>query len=304
MRKAIHHGNASFEDIRNVPNVHPSGKDRSIVIYIWKFKGILNRGNGDNGLYAGKSITLGNRYTRHMSALQSDSKEYGAIYEIGRPAAEKEMSIFARFPTNTPSLPTVLQVAEQVAQLLFGTMNQDLFIDDGYDETAAAKWFADRLAARTLTSLAAAVFAKTGWKPPMGIQGCNWLSALTEAQSTMSLWLCRDVLDHGGNPMRVFTTGGRGAKVYKSQRGKNKPGKEPGLRFVLITGGRDSRGQVVIAFQIAEIESQDIKAGTIVYPIVEFYLGNQDIAHPVPYARLPEPGPFSDWSMLNKVGKC
>ena len=100
-----------------------------------------------------------------------------------------------------------------MAQLLFGTMNQDLFIDDGYDEAAAAEWFADRLAARTLTSLAATVFAKTGWKPLTGIQGCSWLSALTKAQSTLSLWLCRDVLNHGRNPMRIFTTGGRGAKV-------------------------------------------------------------------------------------------
>ena len=191
------------------------------------------------------------------------------------------MSIFAKFPTNTPCLPTVLQVAEQVAQLLFGTINQDLFIDDGYNETAAAKWFADRLAARTLTYLAAAVFAKTGWKPPMGIQGCNWLSALTEAQSTMSLWLCRDVLGHEGNPMRVFTTGGRGIILCRSMRGKSKSGKEPGLRFKLITGGRDGRGQVVIALQLAEVESQDIKVGTVVYPIVEFYLG-KDIAHPVP----------------------
>ena len=141
----------------------------------------------DNGLCTGKSITLGNRKTQHMTCLRPGSKEEGAVYEIGRIAAEKEMSVFAQFPPNTPSLPTVLQVAEQAAQLLFGTMNQDLFMDDGYDETAAAKWFANRLAARTLTSLAAAVFAKTGWKPSMGIQGCNWLSALTEAQSTMSL---------------------------------------------------------------------------------------------------------------------
>ena len=59
------------------------------------------------------------------------------------------MSIFAQFPPNTPSLLTALQVAEQVAQLLFGTMNQDLFIDDGHDETSAAKWFADKVAART-----------------------------------------------------------------------------------------------------------------------------------------------------------
>lgn len=57
------------------------------------------------------------------------------------------MSIFAQFPPNTPSLLTALQVAEQVAQLLFGTMNQDLFIDDGHDETSAAKWFADKVAA-------------------------------------------------------------------------------------------------------------------------------------------------------------
>jgi hypothetical protein len=104
--------------------------------------------------------------------------------------------------------------------------------------------------------------------------------------------------------MRVFTTGGRGVKVYKSVRGKSKSGKDPGQRFKLITGGRDARGQVVIAVQIAEVESQDIKCGTILYPVVEFYLGDRDIAHPVPYARLPEPGPFSDWSILNKVGKC
>ncbi|PMD17709.1 hypothetical protein NA56DRAFT_707446 [Hyaloscypha hepaticicola] len=64
---------------------------RSIVIYIWKFKGILNRGNGDNGLYAGKSITLGNRYNQYMTCLQSGSKEEGNLtnYEIGRTAAEK-----------------------------------------------------------------------------------------------------------------------------------------------------------------------------------------------------------------------
>jgi hypothetical protein len=118
--------------IRNVPNVYPSFKDRSIVIYIFKYKGILNRENGDNGLYTGKSINLGNRYTQHTTCLQPGSKKEGANYEIGRTAAEKEMSIFAQFPPNTPSLPTVLQVAEQVAQLLFGVMNQDLFADDGH----------------------------------------------------------------------------------------------------------------------------------------------------------------------------
>jgi hypothetical protein len=110
------------------------------------------------------------------------------------------MSIFAQFPPNTPSLLTALQVTEQVAQLLFGTMNQDLFIDDGHDETSAAKWFADKVAARTLTYIPPAVFAKTSWKPPMGIQGCNWLSALTEAQPRMSLWLYPDVLVMEGIP--------------------------------------------------------------------------------------------------------
>ena len=71
----------------------------------------------------------------------------------------------------------------------------------------------------------------------------------------MSLRLCPDVLGHGGNPIRAFTMDGRGAKVYKSMRGKSKPGKEPGLRFKLITGGREARGQVVIALQVAEVES-------------------------------------------------
>jgi len=303
MRNKIQHGTATFKDLGELPAVNPVLSDRTIAIYLLVYQGISNRGHGDNALYAGKTIVLGGRYARHMECLRQDSKDKGVHYVIGRTASRMKMVLFAKFPSDIPNMTTILQIAEQLAQLLFATMNQDLFAQGEVDEELASSCFADMVAARALASLASTVFAKTGWKPPAGVQGCNWLSAATEGQASIGMWLCKDIPGEKGNPMRVFWTGGRAVTIFNIGRGPNKQDKDPGVAFYLISGGKDSRGEVEIKLQLSEAKEQGLLAKTKIYPIVEFYLGGPEISHPVPYARLPEPGPYSDWSILNKLGK-
>ncbi|KAH8791935.1 hypothetical protein BGZ57DRAFT_991407 [Hyaloscypha finlandica] len=293
--RIIKNGNANFNDLAKIPSVTPQKDDKTIAIYIMKYKQLENLGHGDNGLYAGKTIAVGDRYDNHMRKLRNSAYP-GSHYKIARSAKEKKMLLFATFPPDLDNLHQILQITEQIVQLLLGTMNQ-ILLDRSEDANAesASKWLADKVAARTLTSLASAVFEKTGWKPPPGIQGCNWNSAMREAVSNWaSFWLCQDMIGHGGNKMRVFTTGGRAVKLTKHR--------DDGAIMRLIKGGSDRRGGVGIYISTNMSKETGLSRGNFVYPIVEIYLGNQDIKHPVPFGRLPEPGPYTDWSMLNKVG--
>jgi hypothetical protein len=63
----------------------------------------------------------------------------------------------------------------------------------------------------------------------------------------------------------------------------------------LFEGGSDNRGFVQVTL------NQTIEYPKHVYLVVEIYTG-QGKRHPVPYARLPEPGPFTGWQDLNRIG--
>lgn len=49
--------------------------------------------------------------------------------------------------------------------------------------------------------------------------------------------------------MHVFSTGGRGVKLFTAHRRKGKDDKDPGLKFVLISGGKDDRGKLSSIFK-------------------------------------------------------
>jgi hypothetical protein len=85
-----------------------------------EYQEILNRGHGVN---AGKTMSLGQRLSRHISGLKPDSKEKGAHCDIGRTATTKKMVLFAKFPSNIRNITTILQISEQLAQLLFASKN-------------------------------------------------------------------------------------------------------------------------------------------------------------------------------------
>lgn len=67
-------------------------------------------------------------------------------------------------------------------------------------------------------------------------------------------------------------------------------------RILLIAGEKDARGEVYLSGI-----STDIPLGTTVFVVVEIHMG-MNKRHPIPYARLPEPGPFSGWEDLNRIG--
>jgi hypothetical protein len=69
---------------------------------------------------------------------------------------------------------------------------------------------------------------------------------------------------------------------------------------MLFNGGGEGRGRVIIQFPLKDIEEAEWP--THVDVVVEVYMGRGK-RHPIPWARLPEPGPFTGWEDLNRMGR-
>jgi len=293
MWEIIKDGTASFEDLWKLDGVQ-GGEANTVAIYIILYPNLSDSTEGRNGLYVGKTNNLKGRKDSHALALKKEA--VGSHYKIGQTASGWKLVKFATFPIGTPDLNEILQISEQLTQILFHSMNPTLFAAQvGQVTLRDAKWRADKEVAKALYLLAESVFKKTGWQPPSSIHGCNWNSSLTEGTSlSSSLWICQDVLDERGVLKRIFHTGGRPRKlqVHKNYR-----------EIRMVAGGTDHRGSIMIGLSDDDYKRYGFSPSTLIYPVVEVYLGDQDITHPVPFARLPEPGPFEDWSSMNKLGE-
>jgi hypothetical protein len=182
-----------------------------------------------------------------------------------------------------------LMVAEHTGVSLFRSWTKVL-LAMVEDADQIEKYYFDRLAAVTFREIADKVFQKTGWQVCRTVGG-NWKTPLLEKELKHTSFTMQEITpDEETGPVRIFH--GSPEKVVAvsghddSQRS----------RIRLITGGIDGRGEVYLSGI-----STDIPLGTTVFVVVELYMGKNK-RHPIPYARLPEPGPFSGWEDLNRIG--
>ena len=64
-------------------------------------------------------------------------------------------------------------------------------------------------------------------------------------------------------------------------------------RVKVIAGGTDRRGMVYLS-GMSDLKGKHVNVVVEIYP--------HGYRHPVPYARFPEPGPFSGWEDMNRIG--
>ena len=301
MIPALREGNPSWEKLWNCRDIRPTSNDARIVLYVRLYKGIENTGFGDNGDYAGKTTSFGTRMVKHDFDIRSAEK--GTHHAIAATADETKVLLFATFLTGTPQLAELLQVGEQILLMLLNSCNPVLLSTSGNFDTQS-KYYSDTVAARGLHSLASGVFATTGYMPPTSIHGLNWSSPITEGSRSKSLWTVHNRKDEDGRPMQVFTTAGKPRRLC---RAKSTGADSQRSQIQLIRGGSKEIGMVLVELPL-NAQEQGLVAGTMVYPIVEFYTEPQSpngplISHPHPFGRLPVPGPYSDWVFYNRFGK-
>lgn len=140
------------------------------------------------------------------------------------------------------------------------------------------------------------VFGVTGWQPCSGCKGGNWQTPLVDTIMRHTSWTCQVVpLESSRNDTSIRVYRREKLKTHLPPGNKKKALKRGEGIFNLISGGRDERGKVMIS-------SVNVPEDTYIYPVVEIYQGENQ-RHPISWANVPEPGPFSDWNLLNRMGK-
>jgi hypothetical protein len=254
------------------------------VIYVLCFRDIDDGKSGNSAFYIGKTINAGQRFDAHHQAL-NDPTAPGQAYVTGRKAREWRMMVLIDITsTSLEHRDMILRIMEHTGVSLFHSWTPVLLFNDFEDADQAEKWISDTSAAQMCTQLAVTVFAKTGWRKPSE-RGLNWKTPLLEMRLRHTAWTVQQINDEKADLIRIHRTTPR--KVHFS--GNNR-------RVVLIRDGADARGRVTLA-----LPDDDIEDGSYINVIVEIYTGKSQ-RHQVPYARLPEPGPFSDWDDLNRIG--
>lgn len=255
-----------------------------MVVYLILVKGlkkVIVVGPGQNGVYAGKSINVGNRLGKHAAALNGAKPPKGHMYSRARGAESWRMVVW----TDLSGLPqdqadAMLQIAEQTAVCLFATITPTLNHLD--DLSTIVSYYFDYLATRRFQTLANKVFNKTGWEPRPAV-GLNWTSPMMESMNMHTAWTRQDAPLEDGTTVRIY------------RRGPLKVGNKG--RLQLIAGGADGRGRVTV------IVPYSFPNGSVVVPSVEIYTGHNK-RHPKSFASVPEPGPWTDWGNCNRLGKC
>ena len=184
----------------------------------------------------------------------------------------------------------VAQVAEQVTVCLFDTMTPVLLNSDAVKNIGSAtKYYFDYLAAQRFNDIAKKVFAITSWTPPKGA-GLNWRSPMMETILEHTAWTCQEVPLDDKSSVKVFRRSpvSTNFKYYKNDKAR--------ATMRLFSGGDDMRGAVYLTIP------DSVPANTKVTPVIEIYHG-QNVRHPFSFANLPEPGPWSDWGLLNRIGE-
>ena len=277
----IEHGNFTFEHLRSMPDdpayiLGRNSPDR-IVIYALLFEDV----NGEDGVYIGKTINAGRRMTNHVYGLQNPNTP-GQMYRVGRQARNQIFIQLLELKDVPPKqVDPILQIFEHLFVCLFQSWVKVLLRDsDTLEQTE--KYFGDSIAATIFSGITDRVCAITGWKPLcLTALGLNWKTPLFESRISRSIWTVRTIsptIEEG--LVRVYTTQPR--QVHVNNQGYNK---------VAVLKGK---GLDELCWKGAPFP------GTMVSVIVE--ISAEGKHHPVPFARVPEPGPFSDWEDLNRIG--
>jgi hypothetical protein len=212
--------------------------------------------------------------------------------------------VFAEFDSGMPRLTELLRVGEQWLEMLLDSFNPYL-VKESDTMDSCSKYYEDKVAARGFRSLAATVFSKTGYLPPKDTHGLNWNSPMAElggVSARQSLFTCEKTVDKDGRPILTFQTAGRSCKLQKKEPGSSR------LWLMASPALSVKRTCNAISFEISHDAGLGLGPGTRVFPIIEWYCEEQDpqklpVTHPHSYARLPVPGPYSDYAMLNRLGK-
>ena len=288
LRKILDDGRYSFDDLWNLPHTREhevvgKKKEGRVMIYNILLKEIGGE-KGNNRIYAGKTIDAGARWYGHSEGLMIDSDTAGQMYVYGRLAKEWRMIVWSDL-SKVPleRVHNTLRVAEFTAVAL------NFSWCDAVME-AGDSWLFDRLAAQIMSKVAEKAFAVTGWEPPKGCRGANWQTPLMDTELCHTSWTCQVVPLDNGHSVRVY----RRAGLLSPAQGQKRTSKTKLL--CLLAGGGDRRGQVMI------MDEKLPDVGTRIFPVVEIYEGENQ-RHPIPFARVPEPGPTSDWTDLNRIGE-
>lgn len=266
--------------------------DHNPIIYTI---GLSKVDGGDiDAIYHGRAGDAAVRFQQHGVALDTDDPEAhpGQFYDYGRRAnGGWRMFTFADLSEveDLGFRNKLAQVAEFASIVLDMSWNPKLF-----DLDASGRWSVDIMAAQTFAAMATSVFEETGWIPMRNIRGTNWQTPMLDNGFKHSTWFLNNVPFDNGHSVSVYRRSGL-MVIKRSDRGAKST---RGLR--IINGGAISS----VSKQRAEVTLQGFylpPLKTIVYTTVEIYEGRGQ-RHPKPLLNVPEPGPFSDWDDLNRIG--
>lgn len=288
VRQVMDNGNFSFDDLWNIPagdNWITTNNDPRAGIYLILFRGIDGAiGVSGFGFYNGKSIDLGQRYKAHGKSIGKVNAK-GQMYVKTRNAAQRKMLLMCNLSRYSQDMQShMMRLSEHTLVCLFASW-VNVLTDDEVNPTFLEKYYFDRAMARAFTSLIVRVSSETGWNIPLG-QGLNWKTPLTEVLRKHATWTCTVFTPNAETgPIRSY----RSAPRATSKGAANS-------NVMMFYGGRGDkrRNGVFISIGI-DVDWPD----QIVF-VVEIY--GKGKRHPVPYAKLPEPGPFTTWGELNNIG--
>jgi hypothetical protein len=187
---------------------------------------------------------------------------------------------------------------EQTLVCLFNSYNKDVLAAVSIEDVAAkSNYF---LHATTWKSLSARAFDQCGWSTDNAIVGCNWASPIGERMHEGPLIVRTFLPDGPFDPHRTERILFRKrVNVHCMSTGC------PGFGLGISTKQ---------AFAI-RLTTSDIPPGTEAFAVCEVMVKPNDVNpedlkkwglsstdHPLPYARLPRVGPFSDYSDMNRLG--
>lgn len=231
-----------------------------------------------NAIYHGKSENGYRRQKDHAESWDPASTRKGQLYKIARTATKIRMICWADLE-HVPKdhFKNILQATEFVSVALDMSWNPAL-----RDAVLSDKWMFDRLTCGEFSTLALATFRASGWQPITGCHGSNWCTPLADWVTKFSTWIRNTVPLRNGHHISVY---------------RRAPIRVGGTRHQTLT--LMSQGTYLVDISITSNALP--AASTLVYPIVEIYKGKNQ-RHPNAYANVPEPGPWSDWDCVNRIG--
>ncbi|PVH89563.1 hypothetical protein DL98DRAFT_1001 [Cadophora sp. DSE1049] len=295
VRRKMDAGKFTLDDLWAIPSGTSwveSADDQRVIIYVILFKGLDGKvGTLGHGFYTGKTTHASKRRDEHWRNL-SDPNAKGQMYAAIRPKGngagrQYRMLVLCDFTaeSNLTRQQKILKYAEHTCVCLFSSWTSILTYNEVDDLALLDKYYFDRAMARAFTAIMEKVSLQALWQIPAG-KSLNWTTPLTEAHLRRSAWTCTVFTpDTDTGPIGSYRSGPRTTHLN--------PAGSTVVR--LFTGGGDRRGRVQVSL------GTGVDWPKVVTIIVEIY--GKGKRHPVPYARFPEPGPFTTCGEFNSIGK-